>query len=258
MLGVTVRGRSFGFAAHRVVEDTQTIAAAPRRSLSTGRWAWEWTKSILVAFALFLVIRKFLVEAFRIPTGSMEETLLVGDFLLVNKAVYGSRIPLTTFRLPAFGQPSRGDIIVFVPPHDPGKNYVKRVLGVPGDTVQMRNKQLVINGRPQTEPYTRHNDPNDTYASQMHWQCNYALKTESRACRPMRDNWGPLVVPQDRYLVLGDNRDDSEDSRYWGFVERDAIRGRPLFIYYSFDPGPLRPLPWLTQIRWARIGNTLN
>lgn len=258
MLGVTVTGRSRWFAAQRVVEDRHPIAAETTRRVSTGRWAWEWTKSILVAFALFLVIRKFLVEAFRIPTGSMEDTLLVGDFLLVNKAVYGSRVPLTTVRLPGFGEPKRGDIIVFVPPHEPGKNYVKRVLGLPGDTIEMRDKELFVNGRRHPERYVRHTDANDTYSSQMHWQCDYLITDESRACRPMRDNWGPLVVPADRYLVLGDNRDDSEDSRYWGFVERDAIRGRPLFIYYSFDPGQLRPLPWLTQIRWARIGNTLN
>ena len=106
---------------------------ASRGPLSAGRWAWEWTKSILIAFSLFVLIRTFLVEAFRIPTGSMENTLLVGDFLLVNKAVYGAEVPGTHLRLPAFTQPRRGDIVVFVPPHEPDKNYVKRLVGLPGD-----------------------------------------------------------------------------------------------------------------------------
>lgn len=244
-------------AADQLVEEKRKIAAETRGAMSSGRWAWEWTKSILVAFALFLVIRTFLVEAFRIPTGSMENTLLVGDFLLVNKAVYGTRVPFTRFQLPAFAQPQRGHIIVFVPPHEPGKNYVKRLLAVAGDTVEMRDKVLYINGEPQTEPYARQSDPSDMYSPQMAWQCEYALAVEA-PCRPMRDNWGPIIVPAGGYLVLGDNRDDSEDSRYWGFVEREAIKGRPLFIYFSFDPVSISAMPWLTKIRWHRIGDTVH
>jgi signal peptidase I len=221
---------------------------------STGRWAWEWIKSILVAFALFLVIRTFVVEAFRIPTGSMEETLLVGDFLLVNKAVFGGHVPFTSARLPAFGEPRRGDIAVFVPPHEPGKNYVKRLVAAAGDTVEMRNKVIFLNGQPQDEPYARYSDPGDVYVPGMFWQCDHRPGHVNGACRPTRDNWGPIIVPADRFLMLGDNRDDSEDSRYWGFVDRDAIKGKPLFIYYSFDPyGGV--LPWLSQIRWARLGD---
>lgn len=219
----------------------------------TGRRAWEWARSILAAFVLFLMIRTFLVEAFRIPTGSMENTLLVGDFLLVNKAIFGGRVPFTRVRLPAFASPRRGDVVVFVPPHDPGRNYVKRLIAVPGDTVAMRDKALVVNGSPQAEPYARHDDPNDVRSRQMTWQCEY-LAGAHGDCSPSRDSWGPLVVPDDQYLVLGDNRDDSEDSRYWGFVPRDAIRGRPLFIYYSFEPLSPRPLPWLTGVRWQRVG----
>jgi signal peptidase I len=247
--------RSF---ADRVVEGESRIAADPRGAVSTARWAWEWTKSILVAFALFLVIRTFLVEAFRIPTGSMENTLLIGDFLLVNKAVFGSRIPFTQLRLPGFDQPDHGDVIVFAPPHDPGRNYVKRLVARPGDIVEMRDKQLYLNGAPLAEPFVRHSDPGDTYAPQMAWQCSHAAAPRASPCRPMRDNWGPIVVPDGRFLVLGDNRDDSEDSRYWGFVDREAIRGRPLLIYYSFDAASTRPLPWLTRIRWGRIGETVH
>jgi signal peptidase I len=243
-------------ATDRIIDDRPTIAVDTQATVSTGRWAWEWTKSILVAFVLFLVIRTFLVEAFRIPTGSMENTLLVGDFLLVNKAIFGSHVPGTDVSLPAFAKPERGDIVVFVPPHDPGKNYVKRLIGASGDTVEMQHKILYINRKPISESYARYTDPNDVYSPGMFWQCDFAVA--AGPCRPSRDNWGPIVVPADSYLMLGDNRDDSEDSRYWGFVDRSAIKGRPLFIYYSFDPGTLRPFSWLTAIRWSRIGDTVH
>jgi signal peptidase I len=243
-----------------VADNKQISATESTRKVSVGRWAWEWTKSIVIAFSLFLVIRTFLVEAFRIPTGSMENTLLVGDFLLVNKAVYGAQLPLTGKHLPTFKEPTRGDVVVFVPPHEPDKNYVKRLIGIPGDTLEMRNKILYLNGDPQPEPFVRHTDPNnDVYAPSMYWQCDYRPAAQQQAdCRPTRDNWGPVVVPADRFMMLGDNRDDSEDSRYWGFVTRDAVKGKPLFIYYSFDSSTLRPFPWLTQIRWGRIGGTID
>ena len=247
-------------SSDRVADNKQTSASESPRKVSVGRWAWEWTKSIVIAFSLFLVIRTFLVEAFRIPTGSMENTLLVGDFLLVNKAVYGAQVPLTKKHLPAFKQPQRSDVVVFIPPHEPGKNYVKRLIGEAGDTLEMRNKVLYRNGQPQNEPYVRHTDPNnDVYAPSMYWQCDYRpARVGQNDCRPTRDNWGPVVVPENRFMMLGDNRDDSEDSRYWGFVERGAVKGKPLFIYYSYDSSTLRPFPWITQIRWSRIGNTIH
>lgn len=220
---------------------------------------WEWVKSLVIAFTLFMLIRTFVVEAFRIPTGSMEDTLLVGDFLLVNKAVYGAQVPGTALRLPAFDDPQRGDVIVFLPPHEPDKNYVKRLVGLPGDTVAMRDKVLYVNGDAVDEPYTHHADPADVFAPRMLWQLDYLVSTvEPTTYRPTRDNWGPLVVPEDRYFVLGDNRDDSEDSRYWGFVHGDAIKGRPLFVYYSFNPHSFHALPWLTEIRWGRIGGAIH
>lgn len=244
-------------AAGRVVEEKKKLAVEGRGPVSSGRRAWEWTKTIVVAFALFIVIRTFLVEAFRIPTGSMENTLLVGDFLLVNKAVFGSRIPFTELRLPGFAQPSRGDVVVFTPPHDFGKNYVKRLVALPGDTIEMRDKALRVNGDWVDEPFARHTDPLDTSSPAMLWQCEYRLSAIADACRPTRDNWGPLLVPDGHALVLGDNRDDSEDSRYWGFVPISEIKGEPLFVYFSFDPGSLRKLPWLSDIRWRRIGETV-
>ena len=240
-----------------VIAGSVANADTPRKP-SAARWAWEWSKSILIAFTLFLFVRTFLVEAFSIPTGSMENTLLVGDFLLVNKAVYGAQVPLTAAHLPAFAQPRRGDVVVFTPPHDPGKNYVKRLLGLPGDTLAMRHKVLYVNGVPQNEPYVHFSDPSDVYAPGMYWQCDFRPGNAAEGCRPTRDNWGPLVVPPTRFFVMGDNRDDSEDSRYWGLVERSAIKGRPLFIYYSFNASTIRVLPWLTQIRWNRIGGAVS
>jgi len=232
-------------------------AARPRSRRLRRHWMAEWLRSILVAFGLFLIIRTFLVEAFRIPTGSMEDTLLVGDFLLVNKAIYGGRIPLTDVRMPAFVEPRVGDMAVFVPPHVPGQNYVKRIVAAPGDTVSMRAKTLYLNGVAVREPFVRHREPEDAYAPVMAWQCAYHPERPTN-CRPTRDNWGPLIVPADRYMVLGDNRDDSEDSRYWGFVPRQAIKGTPLFVYYSFDPAAPGPVPWFTDIRWERIGRAVH
>jgi signal peptidase I len=246
-------------AAEPLPDGTQRAGDVVQSPISSGRWAWEWTKSFLIAVAIFLVIRTFLVEPFRIPTGSMEKTLLVGDFLLVNKAVFGAGIPFSRSRVHGLAEPVRGTVVVFVPPHDPDRNYVKRLVGVPGDTLEMHGKSLYINGRPQEEPYVSVSDPRDTYASGMFWQCEYAPAARTHGeCRPTRDNWGPLVVPRDRYFLLGDNRDDSEDSRYWGFVPPDAIRGRPIVIYYSFDPTASRRVPWLTAIRWNRIARRVH
>jgi signal peptidase I len=226
----------------------------PRRSA-----AGEWLRSIIIALALFLVIRTFIVEAFRIPTGSMENTLLVGDFLLVNKLSYGLRIPFTHVRLFTFRHPQLGDIVVFRPPHEQNMDYVKRIVGLAGDTLMMRNQVLYRNGEPLQEPYARHIFPDaDVTHPDMNWQYAYLVPSfHPNEYRPSRDNWGPLVVPVNSAFVMGDNRDDSEDSRFWGFVDEGEIRGRPLFIYYSFDSRSLRPLPFITAIRWNRIGSLI-
>lgn len=229
--------------------------------MSTGRWMWEGIKVISTAILLFLIIRTFVVEAFKIPTASMENTLLVGDFLLVNKAVYGAEVPGTAARLPGFDEPSRSDVVVFVPPHDPTKNYVKRIVGVPGDTLEMRDKTLFVNGRAQEEPYTRHVDSfSEPTDSRMLWQAEFLVdgKRDWRRYDPTRDRWGPIVVPQGKYFALGDNRDNSEDSRYWGFIDDSSIRGRPMFVYYSFVRNPLTPFSWITAVRWARIGDAIH
>jgi signal peptidase I len=229
-----------------------------RRAQRLARAVWDWTRSIVVAFLLFIVVRTFLIEAFKIPTSSMEGTLLVGDFLLVNKAVYGAELPGTSLRLPAFAEPHRGDVVVFQPPHETGKSYVKRLVGEPGDTLSMRDKVLHLNGAPLDEPYTRFLDfDGDAMHPRMSWQSNHLIANTMRAYRPTRDNWGPIVVPPGHYFMLGDNRDNSEDSRYWGFVQREAIRGRPWFVYYSFDASENDDLPWIRHVRWRRIGSRI-
>jgi signal peptidase I len=217
----------------------------------------EWAKSFTIAIVLFLFVRTFLVEAFKIPSGSMEKTLLVGDFLLVNKMVYGAEVPFTGKHLPAIRHPQRGDVIVFQWPVDPTKNFVKRLVGVPGDTLMMTEGELFVNGVHQTERYVSHSEPEmDPTSVEFEWQNKYLVQSAqaARAGTPSRNNWGPLVVPKDEYFVLGDNRDNSLDSRYWQFVPDSLIRGRPMFVYYSYDPDSLDRMSWLTRIRWTRIG----
>jgi signal peptidase I len=229
------------------------MKARPDKSLAQS--AWEWTKSIAAALVIWFFLRALLVEAFRIPSGSMENTLLVGDFLFVNKALYGAEIPLVHARLPAFREPQRGDVVIFDSVEEPGVNVVKRIIGMPGDTIAMEDDVISINGRRLEEPYVIRTDPaSDREDPQMRsWQVRYLVGRDPRNYRPTLKNWGPLLVPPDSFFVMGDNRDNSYDSRYWGFLGRDRIRGRPLFIYYSYDKNGLLPLPFLTAIRWERI-----
>jgi len=219
-------------------------------------------RSLGMALILFLIIRTFVIEAFQIPTGSMERTLLAGDFLFVNKAVYGAQIPGTSAHLPGFQRPGRGDVIVFEYPKDPTLNYVKRVIGAPGDVVAMRGGQVYVNDTALREPYVQRSDPlHDGYDSKFNWQRRFLdgfSPDGIRAYRPRRDNWGPLRVPAGKYFVLGDNRDNSEDSRYWGFVDESAVKGRPLVVYFSYDRTTHDPLPWLTDIRWGRLGSVIH
>lgn len=227
-------------------------------------WVWEWAKVFPAAVLLFLVLRTFFVEAYKIPSGSMEKTLLVGDFLLVNKLVYGAEIPFSGKRLPALRAPKRGDVVVFEFPIDPSKNFVKRLVGLPGDTLSMRDGQLVRNGQSLTEQYVEHTEPGvDPVNDEFRWQRGHLVNTavaansDALGYRPSRNNWGPLVVPTHHFFVLGDNRDNSLDSRYWGFVADSLLRGTPLVVYYSFTPDSAATMPWITRIRWARVGTVV-
>ncbi|MBW7995633.1 MAG: signal peptidase I [Candidatus Glassbacteria bacterium] len=226
----------------------------------------EWVKSLGLAFILFLLIRTFFVQAFKIPTGSMENTLLVGDFLLVNKLAYGATTPhrlpwlgveLPELRIPGYDSPQRGDIVVFEYPFDRSLDYVKRCVAVPGDTVEMRDKVLYINSVPQDEPYAQYLDPTiyregeDTFFSgNFKWQYDYLCGREGDY-HPTRDNFGPLAVPEGQYFCMGDNRDHSSDSRYWGFVDRKLIEGTPVILYFSWDSSQLIP-------RFDRIGHLID
>jgi len=228
------------------------------KAKSLPQHTWEWVKSIAAALVIWFFLRALLVEAFRIPSGSMENTLLIGDFLFVNKALYGAEVPFVGARLPAFREPERLDVVVFDSVEEPGVNVVKRVVGMPGDTLSMEGNVVHVNGYALDEPYAiRSGAEADQEHPQMRsWQVKYLLGRPRESYRPRLQNWGPLVVPPDSFFVMGDNRDNSYDSRYWGFLGRDRIRGRPLFIYYSFDRNGVLPLPFVTSIRWGRIFST--
>jgi len=220
----------------------------------------HWARIVVVSLALFVVIRAFGVEAFKIASGSMEHTLFEGDFLLINKLVYGAGIPGSGRKLPALHAPRRGDIVVFTYPVDRRLNYVKRIAGLPGDTLEMRDATLIRNGRIVPERYVMHSaDEGDQTDDEFRWQKAYLIgDAQLENYRPSRNNWGPLVVPVRNYFVLGDNRDNSSDSRYWGFVADSLVRGQPIVVYYSYAPDTGDRLDWLTRVRWKRFGEIVH
>lgn len=219
-------------------------------------WLVEWAKTLLFALVIFLILRSFLIESFVISSGSMEHTLLVGDFLLVNKTVFGSPVPFTSGRVPGYREPVRGEIIVFRADHAPGLDLVKRLAGVPGDTLSMRDGVLHLNGELRDEPYVVHDSSvPDAHHPDMNWQRSFLVEgVEAPSYRPTRDDWGPLIVPPERYFMLGDNREHSLDSRFWGFVERKKVKGKPFFVYYSYDKIALEPFRFITAVRLGRLG----
>jgi signal peptidase I len=247
------------------IEITEAHRAEVLRAMNKPRWGWrvfsEVARTVIYAVVLFVVIRTFIVEAFKIPSGSMEQTILVGDFLLVNKLAYGAEIPFTHIHLPAIEAPQRGDVIVFKFPRDLSKNFVKRLIGLPGDTVEMRDGRVWLNGHQLDERYVVHTQPaTDPGGEEFRWQRNYLVRQAeaSEGYHPSRNNWGPLIVPEQNYFVLGDNRDNSYDSRYWGFVPDSLLEGRPWIVYYSYDHDTMRPYPWITNIRWGRLGERIH
>ena len=204
-----------------------TGADEARPAVKTKSQFREYAEALFVALALALFIRTFFVQAFKIPSGSMLETLQIGDHLLVNKLLYGLRIPVYGTRLGTFFKPEHGDVIVFVYPEDREKDFIKRVIGIPGDEIQIRNKKLLRNGQPVgEEPYARYSEPAEPGP---------------------RDNFGPVTVPEGHVFVMGDNRDHSFDSRFWGFVPYEDIKGKAFIIYWSWDGDD-------TWVRWSRIG----
>lgn len=221
----------------------------------------EWGRAFAFALAGWLVLRTFGFAAFRITSGSMERTLLTGDWLFVDKFIFGARIPFTHVRTPAIRDPRDGDIVVFRSVDTPGLDVVKRVIGSPGDTVGMRDGTVWRNGAMLVEPYATHDAPAREETAEVRdrmraWQLPYVRGGAPAGYRPGLQTWGPIVVPPGRYLMLGDNRDESMDSRYWGLVPRDSIVGSPSLVYFSYDSDSWRPLPFLTAVRWDRFFRT--
>jgi signal peptidase I len=223
----------------------------------------EYGEALFIAFIMALVIRAFLVQAFSIPSGSMQPTLLIGDYLLVNKFTYGIRNPLTNKVWIPIGTPQRGDVVVFIYPQDPTKDFIKRVIGLPGDRIQIINKKVLINGKVFENPEAVYDDP-------------MVIPPPHSPNESGRDNMGPVVVPANSYFVMGDNRDHSYDSRFWGFVPMDSLRGKALIIYFSWQGSTGEPfieaflgglkglvfhLSWNSKdflVRWDRIGRFIH
>jgi signal peptidase I len=193
----------------------------------------ENIEAILLAIVLALFIRTFIIQAFKIPSGSMEQTLLIGDHILVNKFIYGVKLPFIMTTVIPFKEPQRGDIVVFKFPEDPGKDFIKRVIGVTGDVIECRDKKVLVNHKPLNH--------------------DFGIYTDSRmipAHIQPRDNFGPVAVPEHALFVMGDNRDHSYDSRFWGPVDLKAVKGKAFVIYWSWDKNNF-------GVRWNRIGQIL-
>jgi signal peptidase I len=202
----------------------------------------EYFEAICVAIILALFIRTFVVQAFKIPSGSMLPTLLIGDHLLVNKFIYGIRIPFTGKILIPIKSPKHDDVVVFRFPKDRSIDYIKRVVGTPGDTIEIKNKKVFLNGQPIPDSHAHYSSPAvlDAQASP-------------------RDNFGPILVPEQRIFVMGDNRDNSYDSRFWGFVDERDILGKAFILYWSWDiDKPLFSLERFTSIRFGRLANIID
>lgn len=211
----------------------------PARTRKTGHKSAvrDWTEALFVAAILALIIRTFVVQAFKIPSGSMEDTLLIGDHLLVNKFIYGLQVPGVDGRFLAIREPQRSDIVVFEFPEDRDKSFwkrrdfIKRIIGLPGDTVEIRDKKVYVNGQLFVVPEEIYKD--------------------GTLLPGGRDNMPPIKVPAGHYFMMGDNRDRSYDSRFWGFVTKDEIKGLAFIKYWSWDSDRLRP-------RWDRIGRLID
>ncbi len=193
----------------------------------------EYIEAIIIAILIAVFIRTFIIQAFKIPSRSMVPALLVGDHLLVNKFIYGVKIPFFRKTIIPVTQPERGDIVVFIYPNDRSKDFIKRVIGISGDKIEIKNKKIFLNGKEYTDSYGIYSD-SITYPGDM---------------QP-RDNYGPVTVPQESLFVMGDNRDESADSRYWGFVDLKDVEGKAFIIYWSWNSED-------HNLRWQRLGNLL-
>lgn len=220
-------------SAHKVSKAKEQTAAGERELVKAKSTFREYAEAIGMALLLALFIRTFIVQAFKIPSGSMIPTLQIGDHILVNKLAYGIRVPFMEKYVVNFGTVQRGDVVVFIFPEDPSKDFIKRVIGVAGDSVEIRGKTVFINGKEIDDPHAQF-EGDDPQTANL----------------PTRDHFGPKTVPANHIFVMGDNRDRSYDSRFWGYVDLDEIRGKAFLIYWSWD-GADR---W---VRWERLGNLI-
>ena len=204
--------------------------------------AREYFESICIAVILALFVRTFVVQAFKIPTGSMEKNLLIGDHLLVNKFVFAPSMSGLERMLLPIDPVRRGDILVFKYPQDPERDFIKRVIGLPGEMLEVRNKKVFINGKPLDEPYVHFLFPPEERAP---GDVKFDLGEKS--------DYGPVTVPDRHYFMMGDNRDNSEDSRYWGFMPADYVKGKALFVYFSFADPEERESGSFAGVRWTRL-----
>jgi signal peptidase I len=202
--------------------------------------AREYIEAIIFALILALIIKTFFIQAFKIPSGSMIPTLLKGDQILVNKFIYGTRVPLSDVKALVVREPRRGDIVVFEYPEDRGIHYIKRLIGLPGDTIEIVNKVVFVNGQKFDVPQVQYED-DDVLPSAI----------------SERDNFGPQIVPPHSYFMMGDNRDNSRDSRFWGFVDNAELVGNAVIIYWSWDIESGNLAQRLKNVRWGRIGMVL-
>ena len=198
----------------------------------------EYIEAIIIAILIAVVVRTFVIQAYKIPSRSMAPTLLVGDHLLVNKFTYGVKIPIIRKTLISVSEPKRGDIVVFEYPQDRSKDYIKRVIGVGGDKIEIKNKEIFINDKPYKDTFGIYSD-----------------STVYPAIVQPRDNLAPITVPKGSLFVMGDNRDESYDSRFWGFVDLSDLEGKALIIYWSWNSEPQDNL--FNKIRWERLGHLL-
>lgn len=242
---------------------TRPTHDTPRRH-GRGDAVWDNVKQFFIAIVLALVIKTSVVEAYKIPTSSMEDTLLVGDFLLANKFVYGARVPMVNWRMPAISDPKRGDVVIFIWPGDMTTKYIKRCVGLPGDTILVKDKVLLVNGQPFSNP-------------EFSKFTSREVEPRGQGGQKSRDNYGPFVVPRDNYFMMGDNRDNSSDSRFWGTVHKDLILGEAMMVHWSWDdseyPSPPVTLSdplsvprvflfnvghFFDKVRWSRLFSIIN
>lgn len=211
-----------------------TATAAEHQTITKGKSKIrEYAESIIWALVLAFIIRSCVIQAFKIPSGSMEDTLAIGDHLFVNKFIYGIKLPFTDKRVLKIRDPRRGDVMVFEYPVDRSKDFIKRVIGVPGDVIQVQNKVVYVNGTPYKNPH------------EVHKETDLLSRQQSP-----RDNFGPVRVPANSYFMMGDNRDRSYDSRFWGFVKESDIVGEAFIKYWSWDQDSWR-------VRWGSIGQLI-